>query len=141
MKNVAPYLIFNGNCKEALEFYKTHLGGELFMTTYGDASKHGGGNFPPGNENKIIHGSITKGNFMMMASDTHAEAPVTGDNIQLCLQCDDRAEVDRLFSAFSEGGKINLKVEETFWGSYFGMVKDKFGIDWMLNFEFARKSQ
>ncbi|MEA9357309.1 VOC family protein [Bacteriovorax sp. PP10] len=136
MKTVTPYLIFNGNCKEAVNFYNSHLGGELFMTTYGEAPQT---DCPSGAENKIIHANLKKGDFNLMASDTPTGTAHVGDNIQLYLHCESREEVEKIYKGLSEGGTQKVPLNDTFWGAYFGMFTDKFGINWMLGFELPRK--
>lgn len=137
MGPLTPYLIFNGNCKQALDFYKTILGGELFIHTYGEAKQLN--DLRKEDENKIMHGNLKKGNFLLMASDTHGPDIKMGDNVQLSIECESREEVDRLFKGLSEKGKPTLSPNETFWGAYFGMMTDQFGINWMLNFELPKK--
>lgn len=138
MLNVGPYVLFNGNCKEAVNFYKTHLGGELFMMTYGEAPQQAH-DFPANAKDKIMHANLKKGSFNLMAGDTPTNDAKIGDNVQLYLSCESRAEVEKIYKAFSEKGKITVPLNDTFWGAYFGMLTDQFGVHWMLGFETPKK--
>jgi PhnB protein len=132
---VAPYAIFNGTCKAAMEFYKSHIGGELFMLTYGQAPE---ANCPASAKDKIIHANLKNGNFMMMASDSPTNEAKMGDNMQLYLTCASRADVDRLYESLSKNGAKKVAPADTFWGAYFAMVEDQFGVQWMLGFEIKK---
>jgi PhnB protein len=134
MIQVHPYLFFNGNCREAMTFYHKHLGGELQLMTYAEVP---GGEVPPGLENHVMHGALTKGSLMFMASDTMDPGhPIQfGTSVQLTLTVDSLADAERLFKALGEGGSVDMPLEETFWAKRFGAVTDRFGIKWMINFE------
>lgn len=131
MKAIQPYLFFNGNCREAMEFYASALGGKLNLTTYAE-----GPQAPPEGGDRIMHANIVVGDWaMLMASDPMPGQPVAeGKNFSLCIVCDSREEEERLFAALSEGGKVLQPLQDTFWGAYFGMLYDKFGITWMLSY-------
>lgn len=131
MKPLTPYLFFNGNCREALDFYKECFGGELQLMTYGDAPEDSP--FPKGDKDNIMHGCLTKGTFSLMASDNPMAAPVPGDNVHLSIECDTMPEIQKLFKALGDEGVIKMPLEDTFWGAHFGMLIDKFGIHWMLS--------
>lgn len=136
MISLNPYLFFNGNCTEAMNFYKSCLGGDLFVMTYGEAR---GEQSPPAQKNRIIHASLKKGNFMLMASDTPEEAPPKGGNVYLYLHCESQSEIEQFFKALSEGGSVNQSLRDEFWGSHFGMLTDKYGFHWMLSYEKPKK--
>lgn len=134
MIQVHPYLFFNGNCREALTFYQKHIGGDLQLMTYSEVP---GGQFPPGLEHHVMHGALTKGSLLFMASDNMDEGQRIqfGTSVQLTLTVDTQADAERLFKALGEGGSVDMPLEETFWAKRFGAVTDRFGIKWMINFE------
>ena len=132
MKAIQPYLNFDGKTAEAMTFYHTALGGEMQMQTFADAKMP----TPPGSENRVLHARIQAGSAVLMASDSQPGMRVTmGDNVHINLDCDGKDEVDRLIKALGEGGKITMPAQDTFWGAYFGMLTDKFGVHWMFNAE------
>jgi len=136
MKPLTPYLFFDGNCREAMEFYKSCFGGKLELMAYGDAPE---GNQCPGGDiesakDKIMHGCLTEGTFTLMASDNPMGAPVRGDNVHLSVECETMPEIRKLFESLGDSGEILMPLEDTFWGAHFGMLKDRFGIHWMLSF-------
>ena len=133
MAKLTPYLFFDGNCREALSFYASCLGGEPQLMTYGDTQGEG---CPVGMRDQIIHGSLTSGELFLMASDSAGEPLRVGSNVQLSLQCG-VGEIDELFRALSAGGKVTMEPHDAFWGDRFGVLVDRFGVSWMLN---ARKS-
>jgi PhnB protein len=134
MLGIKPYIAFKGDCEEAINFYKDRLGAEvLFSQTYGEspmADKVG-----PEFKDKIMHTSIKIGDSVIMACDNvFTEHPTTiGDNISLAIGTEDVAAADTMFDKLAEGGKITMPMQETFWAERFGMLTDKFGINWMFN--------
>lgn len=137
MLGIKPYIAFKGNCEEAINFYKDKLGAEvLFSQTYGEspmADKVG-----PDQKDKIMHTSIKIGDSVVMACDNvfDAQNPTTvGNNISLALGGDDAATAQTMFDSLSEGGTVTMPMQETFWAEKFGMLTDKFGINWMFNIE------
>lgn len=131
MKPLVPYLFFDGNCREALDFYKQCFGGELVVMTYADAPK---GARPPGaRSDGVMHGMLSAGKLTLMASDNPMGAPVQGDYVYLSITCDTLKEIERLFGALSANGKVLQALHDAFWGDRFGMVVDKFGMHWMLS--------
>ena len=134
MKEINAYLIFNGNCREAMTFYQKCLGSELQLITFGDM----GGNVPPEAKDRIAHARISRGAAVLMASDNMAGMPFhQGDNFFVSIQCENAQETDRLFSALSEKGKVNMPPQETSWAARFSMFTDQFGVNWMLNLDKA----
>lgn len=142
MKPVTPYLFFDGNCREAMEFYKSCFGRKLEVMTYaaapGDAPCPGSDVKP--DKDKIMHACLTEGTFSLMASDNPVSAPVTGDNIHLSIECDTIPEIQKLFKALGDEGVIKMPLEDTFWGAHFGMLVDKFGTHWMLSCPLENKA-
>ena len=134
MKAANVYLNFNGECGEAMKFYAENLGAKLEMQTFKDS-----GMSAPGGENLILHARMTKGGAatVIMASDAQPNAPVTmGDNMWVSIDCDDNEEQDNMWNAFVNGGsKIVMKLDMTFWGARFGMLRDRYGVGWMFNCE------
>jgi PhnB protein len=135
MKGFQPYLIFNGNCREAMEFYSKTVGVEVHMMRFAD----GPGKVPEGAGDRIMHASMAKGSTTLMASDNMPGMPFQqGDNVFVSLSCDSREETEKIFAAFTENGQVKMPLQDTFWGAYFGMAQDRFGTNWMLSFEKPR---
>ncbi|MFC5272028.1 VOC family protein [Adhaeribacter terreus] len=132
MAHLTPYLAFNGNCRDAMEFYKTVFGGELMMQTFGEAPV----NASEADKGRIMHAQLSSGNFMLMASDGMPDHPVTfGNSVTISVHPQSKEETEKQFNALSEGGQVTMPLSDTFWGAYFGMLTDKFGIPWMFNFQ------
>ena len=125
-----PYLSFPDSARQALEFYRSVFGGELTMSTFGEA---GGAEGP--DADKVMHGQLeTPAGYTLMASDTPAGMETTvGTNISLSLSGDDVDELRRYFAELSEGGTVTMPLEKQMWGDEFGMCLDRFGIVWMVN--------
>jgi PhnB protein len=133
------YLNFNGNCREAFTFYQSVFGGEFdFISTFGEMPPQENYPTPESDKDLIMHVSLPiSKETMLMGSDTGSGFPkVTfGNNFSVYLNTESKSEADSKFEALSAGGKINMPMEHTFWGSYFGMLEDKFGINWMVGFD------
>ena len=134
MKSITTYLNFNGKCGEAMKFYQRCFGADLHMMPFSEAP---GGNVPPGAKDRIMHAAIIKnGVVLLMASDTMPDQPSQqGNNFSICLSPETAEETDKLFNAFGEGGKVTMPLQDTFWGARFGTLTDKFGVNWMFNYE------
>lgn len=131
MKSIVPYLLFNGNCREAMNFYKDCFGGNLEIFTFADAPDPSAcGNAIP---DQIMHAALTKGDFVIMASDDPMGSPKAGNTISLSIPVDTIEETKALFNKLAEGGNITMPLSETFWAAQFGMLTDKYGFHWMLN--------
>jgi PhnB protein len=129
MKEMITYLNFDGNTRDAMQFYARCLRAEL---PFSEANRE----VPPGAKDRTIHARLTKGSCVLMASDTMPGMPLqTGNNFHICLNCESLDETERLFSALGENGKVTMPLQDTFWGARFGMLLDQFGVNWMLNFE------
>lgn len=136
MASLNPYLHFNGNAEEAFNFYKSVFGGEFdavmrFSDTPADISN------PAAGEDGLLHISlpITNNSILMGSDRPKAFGPATmGDNSSISISAESREEADRLFNGLSEGGQVTMPMDNAFWGSYFGMLKDKFGVYWMVSF-------
>ncbi|MCB1025437.1 MAG: VOC family protein [Acidobacteria bacterium] len=142
MATVNPYLNFDGNTEEVFDFYKTAFGGEFaIFQRYGDMpqSPDGGKPMSDADKQKIMHVSlpISEGNILMGSDliEGFGEPIQEGNNFYISIATDSREETDKLFRALSAGGKITMPLADTFWGAYFGMFTDKFGVRWMINFD------
>ena len=130
---VESYLFFNGNCEQAVEFYRKALGAEVEMTMRYKESPEPPppGMVPPDWGDKICHTSFRIGGTRIMASDGCGDG--TGFNgFSLSLSVATEAEADRAFAALAEGGKVTLPLGKTFWSPCFGMLTDRFGLGWMI---------
>jgi len=127
------YLTFAGNCEEASNFYKDKLGGEIVYISYmGDGQME----VPEAVKGKIMHARLKVGDYELYMSDTFDPSTIqAGNNISLTLDTDSIVQTETLFNKLSEGGKIIMPLQDTFWSAKFGMFTDKFGINWMLNCE------
>lgn len=129
-----PYLIFNGDCEEALKFYEQALGGkiEALMKFSGTpAAEHA----PPEWGDKVLHATIKIEGNVLMASDAPPGHYAKPQGISVAIGLNDREKGQRIFNALSEGGTVTMPFEKTFWASGFGMCTDRFGIPWMVNCE------
>lgn len=125
---VNPYLFFQGNCRDAMEFYKNIFGGELTLQTYDEVP----GETQPGMENKVMHAALTGGDVLLMASDTPG-ASATAAKVTISLGGTNEEKLTEIFSRLSEDVVVASPLKKEFWGDTFGSLTDKFGIDWMVN--------
>ena len=125
-----PYVNFDGNAREALEFYKDVLGGTLTVSTYGEYGSPDG----PGAD-KIMHGQLeTPAGFTLMGADTPPGGSYNrGDNIAISLSGDDSGELHGYWEKLLDGGQVTVPLEKQMWGDEFGMCIDRFGIGWLVN--------
>jgi PhnB protein len=121
-----PYLFFIGNCSEAMDFYKSVFGGDL------NVSHHEGEM-----AGKIMHAHLSGGQIELMASDGTRQEPYPTGCISLSLGGTDMEGLSKTFDMLGEGGKVEMPLQKQFWGDTFGMLTDKFGIDWMINISAA----
>lgn len=131
MKPIEPYLFFDGNCREAMEFYQHCFGGELNISTYSDAPD--GKECPDIAADKIMHAILKSGDLVIMASDSPQDTPEHGSTIHLNIFCESYDQQDEVFAKLKAGGTVRDELKEQFWGMRFGMITDKFGFRWMLN--------
>jgi len=132
VKEIVPYLNFDGNCREAMTFYKKCLAAELYLLPFSEAPFDS----PPDAKDKIMHASLTKERTLLMASDTMPGMNVQqGNNFSLNITCESLPEIESLFAALGEKGEVTMPLQETFWAARFGVLKDQFGISWIFNFE------
>lgn len=142
MVTINPYLNFAGNTEDAFNFYKSIFGGEFaFMQRFKDTPE--AGRVPDPEKEKIMHVSlpIGKGNTLMAtdALESMGHKLTVGNNFYLSVEAESKDEADRLFRGLSAGGKVTMPQADTFWGSYFGMVNDKFGVQWMVSYTAKRQ--
>ncbi len=133
---VNPYLVFDGRCREAFEFYAPVLGGTIgAMVTHGEtpAAAH----VPAEWQTAIIHARLDFGERCLMASDAPPDRYAKPQGISVSLGVDDPAEAERIFHALAECGTVQMPIQQTFWATRFGMLVDRFGIPWMVNCEQA----
>jgi PhnB protein len=132
---IQPYLFFNGNCEDAVEFYRKALGAkvECMMRFKDSPEPPAPGMVPPGFENKIMHTSFSVGGTTIMASDGCTETKQQFQGFSLSLTVPNEAEADRYFNALAAGGQVQMPLTKTFWSPRFGMLQDKFGVGWMIN--------
>jgi PhnB protein len=128
---VQSYLFFDGRCDEAIAFYKKTLGAEVGMLMRWKDSPDKS-MCTPGNENKVMHASLTIGETRLMASDGRNTGNPKFDGFALSLNATDDADADRLFNGLSTDGKVVMPLGKTFFSPRFGMTQDKFGVNWMV---------
>ena len=137
---LTPYIMFNGNCEEAFNFYKSVFGGEFpYLGRYKDMPPEEGKKSASEDAEKIMHVSLpVSKETMLMGSDTGGEWAASysrGNNFSVSISTDTKEEADRLFNGLSAGGEIEMPIADSPWGSYFGMFRDKYGIEWMVDFD------
>jgi len=134
MTQINAYVNFNGNCREAMNFYYECIGGELDLQTVGGSPIEA--QCPAGMKDQILHAALTKDSLLLMGSDmVGPEGFDKGNNIALSLSCSSEEEINSFFSKLSAGGKVIHQLRVEFWGATFGVFTDKFGIRWMLNYD------
>ena len=131
------YLMFDGNCREVFEFYRTVFGGEFsILSTYADGPPEM--KVPDAEKGLVMHVSLPVGSSVLMGSDSSSIAPgpppKAGNNFSISIAPQSKEECDALLAKLSAGGRVGMPMQETFWGAYFGTVTDQFGINWMINF-------
>jgi PhnB protein len=131
--NVQPYVFFDGKCEEALEFYKSSLGAKVdMMMRYNEAPPEVQGQMSPGSKDKVMHAAFKIGDTQILASDGHCNGKPSFQGFSLTINAANDAEADRLFAALGKGGQVTAPMSETFFASRFGMLADKFGVNWMV---------
>jgi len=132
--SVQPYLFFDGCCEEAIEFYRNTLGAEVEMLVRFKDSPEGAqsGMIPPGSENKVMHGSIRIGDTTVMLSDGRCTGKPSFQGFALSIAAADEADAERRFNALAVGGTVTMPLAKTFFAANFGMLTDRFGVQWMV---------
>ena len=133
--SLSIYLFFPGNCAEAFDFYRSVFGGEFAMSsTYGDAPPDMG--VADADKDKLMHVSLPVGDSVLMGSDAMGdmgEGKSAGGSFAITYSPASKEEADAVFAKLTDGGEVQMEMQETFWGAYFGQGTDKFGIRWMIN--------
>lgn len=133
MKQINACLMFDGNCLEAMKFYQKSLKADLQLKLYSEAF---GEHTPPPLQNRIMQARLTKGNAILLGADIMPNPEFQkGRNFTISIACESKQEVDDIAKALSEGGNITMENQMTPQGAYFGMLTDKYGVDWMFSFE------
>ncbi len=137
MAQINPYLNFPGNTEEAFNFYRSIFGGEFAMIQrFGETPE--AGTVKAEDSNKLMHIALPIGNNVLMATDAVGDmctALKPGNNISLSVSADSKAQADQIFNGLAAGGIVKMAMDNTFWGAYFGMVDDKFGVQWMVSYD------
>ena len=138
MAQINPHINFNGNAEEAFKFYKSVFGGEFaIIMRFKDISSP---EFPVTEKeaNKIMHIALPIGKNVLMANDVPESMGKTNENenrSKISISAESKEEADKLFNGLSVGGQIEVPIGNSPWGSYFGMFRDKYGIEWMVDFD------
>lgn len=138
MTSLITYLTFNGNCREAMQFYKECLGGELHFQTIGESPLSD--KMPRQMRDSILHSTLSKKGLVLMGSDMVANDGLSkGNAVSLMLDCSNEKEIRSFYEKLSLGGTRNHPLEISFWGALFGDLTDKYGNHWLLHFDKAKK--
>lgn len=143
MAKLVPYLNFNGNTEEVFNFYKSVFGGE-FITFQRFRGNPGCENMPETDLDKIMHIALQIApGYIIMATDVPPSMPQAsvGNNISLSLDAESEEEATTLFNGLAASGTVGMPLEKMFWGAYFGMLTDKFGIQWMVNYDYKENQK
>jgi len=142
MKSINPYLNFAGNTEEAFDFYKKIFGGDFAGGIFRFKDTPDAEKLSKSDQEKVMHVGLPmgKGN-MLMATDALESMGFKltfGNNIHLSIETDSKEEADKLFKELSEGGNVDMSMQDQFWGAYFGSLTDKFGVKWMINYTYPQ---
>lgn len=131
---LVPYLVFNGNCEEAVNFYQAALGGESQILHFGDAPPNPAFPVPDHVKNLVLHAELRKDGHVIRFSDTFPNTPYNpGNNISFSLEFDTKDATRAMFEALSKGGTIEMELQETFFSPLYGKFTDKFGVIWQVS--------
>ena len=136
--SLSTYLTFNGNCRDAFEFYRSVFGTEfVVLSTFAEAPEDM--EVPDEARDKVMHVTLPIGSSALMGSDNDPSGPpvVIGSNFSISVDTEGRKESDDLIGKLAAGGTVSMPMQETFWGSYFGMCTDKFGVNWMVSYSLS----
>lgn len=136
--SINSYLTFNGNCREAMLFYKDCLGGELTFQTVGESPLSN--KLPKRMKDCILHSTLTTVDLLLLGSDMVSEKGlIKGNAVSLSLNCSSEEEIRKCYTKLSDGGTQDYPLENSFWGALFGGLTDKYGNRWILNFKQENK--
>jgi PhnB protein len=141
MTQVNPYVSFDGNAEEAMNFYGKVFGSDLATVMHWSDNPQCA-DWSEADKNKVMHAALPIGDSMLMASDAigmPGQEYKPGNNFTIAIGPDSRDEADRLFADPSEGGKSDMPLQDMFWGGYFGSLTDKFGVRWLINYAAQNK--
>lgn len=134
MTQINAYLTFSGNCREAMNFYKDCLGGELTLQTVGESPL--ADKLPPQMKECILHATLIKDKLVLMGSDMVGENGLKkGNAVSMVINCSSDEEIRAFYDRLSAGGNKDHALEQSFWGATFGDLTDKYGNHWLLNYE------
>lgn len=134
MSAINSYLTFNGNCREAMVFYQQCLGGDLLFQTIGESPMSE--KMPKKMKDLILHATLTNGSLVLMGSDMTAETGlIRGNAVSLILNSGSEKEIKNCYKKLAAGGQVTHPLQKNFWGAMFGSLTDKFGNNWLLNFQ------
>lgn len=139
MPSIHPYLNYLGNCEDAFKLYKSLFGGEYsYISRFGEMPPQDGMEVPEEKKNQIMHVSLPiNEHITLMGSDVGfgwESKTIVGNNISVSITADTKEQAEQFFSGLSEGGQVIMPMADTFWGDYFGMLVDPFGINWMVSY-------
>jgi PhnB protein len=142
MTALNPYLNFNGNTEEAFNFYKSVFGGEFIGGVRRFRDTPEGSRLPEQEQDKVMHIALAIGKESMLmgtdALESMGHSVQMGNNCHLAVHAGSREDADRIFNGLAEGGKTTMPIQDMFWGDYFGMATDKFGVQWMVSFSLGQ---
>jgi PhnB protein len=145
MAQINPYIHFNGNAEDAFTFYKSVFGGDFAMIMRFKDMAFEGSISTDEEANKIMHIALPIGKHdILMGSDSPSALGTHNENetrSKICISAESKEEADKLFNGLSAGGQVEMPIQDSPWGTYFGMFRDKFGIEWMVDFDSKYKGQ
>lgn len=142
MIKISPYLNFPGNTEEAFNFYKKIFGGDFAGGIFRFKDTPDKDKLSKDDQEKVMHIGLPIGNNMLMATDALESMGFKltfGNNFHLSIETEGKEEADRIFSSLSEGGNVQMPMKDEFWGAYFGMLTDKFGVQWMVSYTYPQE--
>ncbi len=139
IKQITPYINYNGDARAAIELYKAHLGAEVAELMHWRDMP--GGDVPPGAADNVMHATLKIGAAQIMLADVPPNrVPPTAGNVSVSLEFTDAGAMERSFAGLAEGGEVIMALHDAFWGAKFGMLADKYGVRWMFNLPQASAS-
>lgn len=131
---LSVYVRFNDKkCREAMGFYQSIFGGKVTFQTVAESPM--AADFPAGERDRVMHATLKTNDLEFFGADMMRDKAVVGDNVVMSLNFTDEKSIRDIFAKLSEGGEVFMPLEKAFWGALFGVVTDKYGIEWMLNFQ------
>lgn len=136
---LTPYLVFGSTCREAMQFYQQCLGGQLAIQTFAGtpAAEH----VPADAQDGVLHAQLETETLVLFGSDAGSQPVTEGNNVALSLNCNSDEEIENYYAKLTEGGTVTTPLGDTFWNAKFAMFTDRFGINWMLNYDKVETAQ